>query len=265
MKDYSKDTFLKLSKDRQFKITLDLVYSIEKSWDEPLRRQKLVDQVLLYLSWLSDNKNGAKFRAQDLLVSLEKDLSLRKVLNVATALERELSLSLKDESIVVEKVDSLHKKGDLEPLYLVLDNLRSAFNIGSLFRTAECLGVSHIYLVGYTATPEHEAVQKTAMGTEVLVPWTSMNSIDDVIEDLKSKNIKMAALEISNASLNIFEEKTSPGLALFLGNERFGLEPKVLEKMDMVLEIPMKGQKNSLNVSNAFAIAASEILRSWRG
>lgn len=264
MSDYSKDIFSNLRSKRQIKVSLDLIYTVEKNWKDQHKKEILVDKVKNYLVWLSETEVGKRIKAQNLYASLEKDLTLRKVLNVAIALERELSLSLKDDAIVVSKNDKLKKVGALKPLYVVLDNLRSAFNIGSVFRTAECLGVKHVYLVGYTATPDHEAVKKTAMGTEALVPWTAVNNIEDVIRELKSKNVKLAALETSNASIDIFEAKTEPELALFLGNERFGLEPKVLKEMDFILEIPMAGQKNSLNVSNAFAIGASELLRNWR-
>lgn len=264
MKDFTEDSFLKLSPERQMKLTLDLIHHIEKVWSFEPKRRSSIEQLKTHLIWMSKNKEFSQLRPKALKSSLEGDPSLRKVLNIAMAFERRLSISLKDEAILVNKTDSEKSKNSLSPLYLVLDNLRSAHNVGSVFRTADCLGVKHIYLVGYTATPEDKAVKKTAMGTDEFVSWSHFEKLDDLIAELKKKNIKLAALETVQGAVPIFEARMEPGLALVLGNERFGLETKFLEKMDYILEIPMKGRKNSLNVSNACAIATFEILKSWK-
>lgn len=264
MSDYNKEKFLSLKSERQVKLCLDLIYKIEKLWDFGAQKQEALKCLVNYLTWLATTNVEEEIRVHHLISSLRTEPSLRKVLNVAIALERYLNISVKDDAIVVTKLDKDHVSTKLMPLYIVLDNLRSAFNVGSIFRTAECLGISHIYLVGYTPTPHDSPVQKTAMGTDELVSWTSVNDINDVINELKSKNITMVGMETSNQSRDLFKAKLAFDVALFFGNERFGLEPSVLEQMDQVLEIPMAGCKNSLNVSNAFAISAAEILRSWR-
>lgn len=263
MSDYSKEKFLELSPDRQVKVSLDQIYCLEKLWDIEEKKTLNLEKAINYLSWMNHSPVKDKLRIDYLLKTLHSKVTLRKILNVATALERHLNVSLKDDSIVVFKKDNFKNEVKLKPLYVVLDNLRSAFNVGSIFRTAECLGVSHIYLVGYTPTPEDLPVQKTAMGAEKLVSWSSFHKMSDVLKELEKKNIKMIGMETSDQSQDIYQAEVAPGVALFLGNERFGLEKDLLKKMDYILEIPMMGVKNSLNVGNAFAISASEILRKW--
>jgi tRNA G18 (ribose-2'-O)-methylase SpoU len=265
VKEYTEATFLKLSHERQIKVSLDLVYKIEESFEEKRARGALIKKLREHLEWICKIGDHSKIKPSRLLQSIEGEPNLRKILTVAMAFERKLALSLKDESILVKTQDSLRAKSTSQPpLYLVLDNLRSAHNVGSIFRSADCLGVKHIFLVGYTATPEDKAVKKTAMGSEDYVSWSHVEKIEDLILQLKNDKISLAALETVVGSVPIENAKTPQNLALFLGNERFGLDSKHLEHMDHILEIPMQGRKNSLNVSNACAIAVFEILRSWR-
>jgi len=263
VKEFTEENFIKLSPDRQIKVSLDLVYKIEEFWLDDSKQESYLQKLKTHLLWLSKNPNHLSIKPMALFRSLETEPSLRKILNVAMAFERSLALSLKDESILVKSSDSAEAKASTQPIFIVLDNLRSAHNVGSIFRSAEGLGVEHIFLVGYTATPKDKSVKKTAMGSDEFVSWSHTEKIDDVIKELKEKNIKLAALETAETALDLDKSKTSPGLALFLGNERFGLDSKVLKDMDYILEIKMRGRKNSLNVSNACAIAVYEILRSW--
>ena len=262
MTDFTREKFLGLDPSRQVKVSLDLIYQIEDAWNAG--GQQNLSKLISYMQWIANTEHSEVLRMPPLLMSLEKDISLRKILNVAIAFERYLNLSLKDHEIVVTKEDRLVGKEPTDPIYIVLDNLRSGFNVGSIFRAAECLGVHHIFLVGYTPNPEDAPVQKTAMGTEAWVPWSTVDSIFDLISEFRKKGISMAAMETSGSAVSLYEAVTSPELALFFGNERFGLQPDVLEQMDLCLEIPMRGRKNSLNISNALAIGVSEIQRSWR-
>jgi len=273
MTDFSEKKFLSLTPARQIKVSLDVIHKIEEIWadgeSEALAKiaEKLQEKLLTYLGWLNTTETGEALRLPSLLTSLRKDISIRKILNIAIAFERFLNMSLKDHEILVTTKDrpvtEPFKPALLPPLYVVLDNLRSGFNVGSAFRAAECLGVHHIYLVGYSPTPEHKAVKKTAMGTDAWVPWSTAESVFDLISDFKEKGITTVGMETSKTAINLYEAETRPELALFLGNERFGLQPDVLERMDLCVEIPMCGRKNSLNISNALAIGVSEIQRSW--
>jgi 23S rRNA (guanosine2251-2'-O)-methyltransferase len=144
---------------------------------------------------------------------------------------------------------------------LVLDNIRSVENTGSIFRTAECLGVAKIFIVGTTPTPvdrfgrKRSDFAKVALGAEEMVEWEYAPEMLPVIKELKSQNFKILALEQSPDSKNLKDYKPTEMFALVVGNEVEGIKEEVLKKCDDILEIEMKGEKESLNVSVAAGIA----------
>jgi 23S rRNA (guanosine2251-2'-O)-methyltransferase len=143
-------------------------------------------------------------------------------------------------------------------LVFVLDHLRSGFNVGSLFRLADCVGAEKIWLVGYTATPEQKAVQDTALGTSAWVPWQHHDDLLTVIRELQAEGYKVIALETAECAQSLFAQSLPDKLAFVVGNERFGLGPESLAFVDEVRSIPMQGLKNSLNVASALSVAAFE-------
>ncbi|MBI2068894.1 MAG: RNA methyltransferase [Candidatus Yanofskybacteria bacterium] len=140
-------------------------------------------------------------------------------------------------------------------IYLILDNIRSRENVGSIFRTADAAGVSKIYLCGITPTPPHEKISKTALGAEMYVPWEYCKRAADILKKLKKQKIKIVALEQTPKSVDIFEYRPKFPLALVLGNEVKGLSPQILKYCDKKISIPMYGKKESLNVSVATGVA----------
>jgi len=134
-------------------------------------------------------------------------------------------------------------------LVVVADNIRSAFNSGGIFRTADFFGVDRLILCGYTPCPDNPQVKKTALGADESMPWEHAGDIRDVVDRLHADGHAVYALATSVAP--------SFPCALLLGNERFGLDPDVVALADGVLEIPSHGMKNSLNVVSAFAVAAA--------
>ena len=151
-------------------------------------------------------------------------------------------------------------------LTLVLDHLRSAFNVGSIFRTAECLGVGRLVLCGYTATPDDAQVQQTTMGAHAHVDWEWAPSAEAAVAALRARGTHVVALETVPAA-PYAHEYTFPcgpaGCALVLGNERHGLPPALLAACDGVVRLPCRGVKNSLNVGVALGMCGHEILRQW--
>lgn len=141
-------------------------------------------------------------------------------------------------------------------LYIVLDNIRSRENVGSIFRTADATGVSKIYLCGITPIPPHPKISKTALGAEKWVPWEYHKQTWRLLENLKKEKINIVALESGKGSVNIFKFKPKFPLVLVLGNEVKGLSPRVLKYAQKKMAIPMYGQKESLNVAVAFGVAA---------
>lgn len=145
---------------------------------------------------------------------------------------------------------------------LLLDNLRSTFNVGSIFRTADGAGVSHIYCCGTSPTPEHPKIIKTGLGAEGFVPWTYHRNALDVLDQLESGTL-IFSLEATRDAVNIFTETqqidSDKPVLLILGNEISGIDPVLLQRSHLVLSLPMLGNKNSLNVSVAAGIAIYSI------
>jgi tRNA G18 (ribose-2'-O)-methylase SpoU len=149
------------------------------------------------------------------------------------------------------------------PRALVLHNIRSVHNVGSIFRTADAFGILKIILSGYTPTPldrfglARKDLSKVALGAEKTIPWIQTKTFAQAVKLLKQENYFLAAVEQDKHSINLFEfapPKNRP-LALVLGNEVRGISPAALKACDAILEIPMKGKKESLNVSVSAGIA----------
>lgn len=142
------------------------------------------------------------------------------------------------------------------PIIAILDNLRSAYNVGSIFRTTCCAYIEKLILCGITATPPHSGIEKTALGTTEFVPWEYELSTLSAVEKLKKKGYKIASLELTDKSIPIqkITSKDFP-LALIIGNEVDGVSEEVLKLSDIILEIPLFGEKESLNVAVAFGVA----------
>ena len=144
-------------------------------------------------------------------------------------------------------------------VHAVLDNVRSTFNVGSIFRVADGAGVTHLHLCGITPTPENRKVAKTALGAENSICWTHSNSTLATASSLVDDGISLWALENTEQSVPLFDfylPQGSQRIALILGNEVTGVDPEVLALCDHTLHIPMNGIKGSLNVGVAFGIAA---------
>jgi tRNA G18 (ribose-2'-O)-methylase SpoU len=176
-------------------------------------------------------------------------------------IERLLQKELRDDEFLIFSRDGTNSAIEKIPLVFVLHNLRSAFNVGSIFRTAECFGAQKIYLCGYTPLPTQEKLAKTAMGTDELVAWEEAAKITELLPRLKSAGSKIIALETTSHALPLEKTFGQEPTAFVVGNERFGLDPEVLELCDEVRMISLRGQKNSLNVGVATAIAAYEYSR----
>ncbi len=151
-------------------------------------------------------------------------------------------------------------------LVLILDNIRSVFNVGSIFRTAECAGVSKIYLVGVTPDPvdrfgrERKDLAKVALGAEKKVEWEHVKNTSSLLKKFKVDGYQVIALEQAENSVDYKKFKPKFPLALILGEEVKGLSKKILELCDTTIEIPMMGEKESLNVSVATGVALFRIL-----
>jgi tRNA G18 (ribose-2'-O)-methylase SpoU len=144
-------------------------------------------------------------------------------------------------------------------VYALLDNLRSAYNVGSIFRTASAVELDHLYLCGTTPSPAHSRVAKTSLGAEGFVSWSAHNNSLDLAEKLIAEGHFLAALEGGTKSQWLTDLAPQPGIShitLIVGNERSGIDPELMILSHQVLALPMMGAKSSLNVTVAFGIAA---------
>lgn len=148
----------------------------------------------------------------------------------------------------------MQKKED-QKFYVICHNIRSAFNVGSIFRTADALGVDKIFLCGYTPTPKDEKIKKVSLGAENSVGWEKCGQTWRVIEKLKKEGVLVVALEQSSKSTIHYGFKPKWPMALVLGNEVAGVPKSLMERCDAVIELPMQGEKESLNVGVAFGVA----------
>ena len=139
---------------------------------------------------------------------------------------------------------------------IIAENIRSLHNVGAIFRTADGAGWKEVFLCGYTGCPPDRRIEKVSLGAENTIKWKHFETAKEVIQELKKEGFQIVALEISDQSVDIFSfSETDKNIALVLGNEVEGVSPEVLDLCDTHVEIPMHGEKESLNVSVAAGIA----------
>ena len=149
----------------------------------------------------------------------------------------------------------------MEKLVPILYNIRSTYNVGAIFRTAACAGIEKLYLTGYTPTPTdrfgraRSDIAKVALGAENLVAWTHVEDINELIADLKKDGMKVVAVEQDAHAQDYRDYALHGPTALILGEEVQGIPKDILRQCDDIVEIPLKGTKESLNVSVAAGIA----------
>ncbi|MCC7117624.1 MAG: RNA methyltransferase [Anaerolineales bacterium] len=167
--------------------------------------------------------------------------------------ETELALTKKIGAERIEK----NRAAQADHLVVLVDNVRSAWNVGSILRSADGFGFSHAYLCGITPTPEQDAVQKTALGAEEFVTWSYHKDAVKLIKGLRVEGWRIVGLEEDKRAqaLADFSTRQTPTV-LIVGNEVTGVDPGLLKLCDEILYIPMRGQKRSFNVAVAFGVAA---------
>ncbi len=155
------------------------------------------------------------------------------------------------------------KRSEKTPVIAVLENIRSAYNVGSVFRTADAFLLEGIYLTGYTAQPPHKEIKKTALGAEESVDWKHFSDATTAIETLKLQGFKVYAVEQVKESLSLENIQFNPNdkIAVVFGNEVSGVEQDTILQCDGCIEIPQLGMKHSLNIATAAGVVLWEIIR----
>jgi len=171
---------------------------------------------------------------------------------------RKLSMSELNRKSVEE-----FKRSDKTPVIAVLENIRSAYNVGSVFRTADAFLLEAVYITGYTCTPPHKEIKKTALGAEDSVEWKHFLNASEAITSLKADGYKVYAVEQAVDSLHLQQTNftSEEKIAVIFGNEVTGVEQDTIRQCDGCIEIPQLGMKHSLNIATAAGVVLWEIVR----
>ena len=147
------------------------------------------------------------------------------------------------------------------PISFLLENIRSAHNVGSIFRTADGMGASKVFLSGYTCTPPQKDLSKTALGAELAVNWEHNDNPIQIAREIKKQGIQLVLLEHTQTSKSLYNVNWKFPICIVLGNEVEGVSEELISLCDKHVEIPMRGIKQSLNVATAAGIIGYEVLR----
>ncbi|MGM0443539.1 MAG: RNA methyltransferase [Fibrobacterota bacterium] len=164
-----------------------------------------------------------------------------------------------DADISVERYRRLPKN----PLYIILDNLRSAFNVGAIFRLADTMRIAGLFLCGYTAYPPHTKLEKTSLGTIDYVPWKHFDRTVDAVHHCQRLGAEVWAAETTSHSEIYSTVYPGPQVAIVLGNEALGVSHAVIHECDRIVEIPTFGYKNSLNVATACSVLGYSVIEKF--
>jgi tRNA G18 (ribose-2'-O)-methylase SpoU len=159
-----------------------------------------------------------------------------------------------------EQYDRIHQF----PVTVLLENLRSAFNVGSFFRTADAASIERLVLCGITSAPPHKGVLKTALGAEDTVPWEHREHSIEAAANLRGRGYELAVVETGVHSVDLFDWRPHFPVCVIFGNELEGVSPELMSLCDSYIRIPMLGLKHSLNVATAGGIVMYELLRKYR-
>lgn len=151
------------------------------------------------------------------------------------------------------------------PVAVLLDNVRSLYNVGAFFRTADAASIEKLYLGGITGRPPKRAIAKTALGAEESVPWEHSWDAGAVLRDLRGRGYELAAIETSVHAVDLFDWAPRFPVCVVFGHEVDGIQPKFSAMCDTHVRIPMLGSKHSLNVATAGGVVLYELLRKYRG
>ena len=161
-------------------------------------------------------------------------------------------------------LETIEKEGRF-PIYVIAENVRSLYNVGSIFRTCDTGRVVKLFLCGYTGKPPRNEISKTALGGDKFVPWEYHRNTFEVITKLKKQNIPIVLLEHTDKSVSYTSFQYSFPMCLVLGNEVEGVSDEVVKLADFAVEIPMFGVKQSLNVAVAFGVVLFHMIDCWKG
>ncbi|MDP7319778.1 MAG: TrmH family RNA methyltransferase [Bacteriovoracaceae bacterium] len=256
-KDFSQEKLLSFSENKIIKILYDLAGFIEKNQFD--FQSKPLFKLKKYHDYLKDFNS-------DRIQKLNKEFSKVKSIGYQYQiylmhLERALGQTKKDYQFLIKTEDNQEPlERQAKNIICILDSVRSAHNVGAIFRNAECFQINKIILTGLSATPDSVHVSKTAMGGDQLINWEYQNHIIDSIKELKSKGYTIYGIETAKNATYLENLISTPEkIALIFGHEQFGISYEVLQECDQLVSIHLVGRKNSLNVAVSCGIVFHQV------
>lgn len=244
-----------LTAERRLELVLERFEAIDRCWSQESLRRRRLQELVRFLDTLPPLDVPGVSRE-----SIHAAMDLRQWTALTVALERAIDRKRRDEDFlpVTDEPGAAPRR---MPVRIVADSLRSAFNVGGLFRSGECFGIQEVILTGYSASPDQPRVVKAAMGTERNVAWRRCRRVRDAIALLREIGAQVVALETDADAEPIEDAAIDFPCGLLVGNERFGLATRDLAASDLVVRIPTYGSKHSLNVVAACSICLHELRR----
>lgn len=250
--------FSQLSKQKQQELILALQKTIESDWDNGTSAIALHQHYLKFYCESFPKSPLSKFSGKDFSQFTQGEL-----VDCFVQVERAFRNALREEEFLITSQDKpVPTKVKPLPLVLILENIRSAFNVGACLRAAECLSIEEVITVGYTPEASDPKVAKTALNCQNFLQSTHFQTLEEACQHVISQGYRIAAFETVDDAKNLYEYDFNEGKWAFLiGNEQYGLSYEALSTANQVIKIPVYGQKNSLNCAMAFAVAGYEFSR----
>ena len=259
---FSQKKFQSLTPEAQTKALDKLLSCLDEALATGQETDGLRAQIIAGVSWMGALVPDHAFRlAEDLAAAT----SIPTTEQAIARFKATLGKSFKDTQLHLRQKDgprfaNPESLARAAQVILILDNLRSAFNVGSIFRSAECLGIKAVWLCGVCPTPHNAALANTARGTQQRVAWSYFEATELAVEAAKASGYRVYALETAPEAESAYTCNFQPPLALVLGNESLGIGDSVLQLCDTIVALPVQGWKNSLNVAVACAVCAYQIV-----
>jgi 23S rRNA (guanosine2251-2'-O)-methyltransferase len=252
---YSQAKFTSFNPEQQLKAIVEMLSALEDNLADHEFVKTIIPPILDCYKW----SDAELQKDLHILENLTPGSDPHSILHLINPLLRRLQRNYNENDPQVYRFDGREKSslGQVPyPITVIADNIRSSYNLGAIYRTAECVSARWMYLCGISSFPPLNAFLKSSMGTEERVPYTLMHQTVDAIAQARKTYLPVIALETASPAKCLFDYRPTQPVAVILGNEALGIEENVLKLADEVLYIPVYGWKNSLNVSNAFTLAA---------
>jgi len=261
------ENYEKLGKKNQAKKIFNLIDKILLDLSIGENSYLLVDLLKLdnYLK-IYGKLSGLEFNLHNIIIDFnfeKQNLAKNLLLEIRKSISDKIGLS-NFESDYVNYIKYGNSLKSLNNFAVIVDNIRSPFNVGSIIRSAEAFGFSIVILYGISSKLPLEKIYRTSMNAEKLIEIIFIDNLDDLLGFLKKQNYKLVVLEKREDSQILWKTKITEKIALVIGNEEFGVSENLLEKADLILEIPQFGTKNVINVASAFSIAAAYLSYNYK-